>query len=251
MAMGPERADKSAARGGAQASTNVFERVLRGKGTRLDHKPAELNFIRSERYFRLLVEEAHDLIAVIGVDGTILYANPRYERVLAHSPDALVASSLYDLIHEEDRQLAARGIAEAAASDMAASVGEFRFRHRAGSWRVLECTVTRVSDDLGAQRLLINSRDVTERKEIEVERLDNAQVAAAVARLSAELISSLASEALLEKLAAVTREVLGCDLSHIVLRGAAAGDCSVAAASGYLPDEQYSGEQYYGEHNSG
>ncbi len=116
----------------------------------------------SEAHFRSLIENASDLIMVLAADGTILYASPSSERVVGHGPEALVGRRVVELIHVDDVPIALGVLARNDASTGCAVPVELRFRHRDGSWRVLETVAQSLLDDPAVKGIVVNSRDVTE-----------------------------------------------------------------------------------------
>ena len=124
-------------------------------------------WVRREELFRLIGENAADLIAVVGVDGSRIFNSLSYERVLGYTTAELSGSSSFEQIHPEDRER----VKEAAAVARRTGIGqqvEYRFRHKDGSWRVLESTASVIRNSAGEpDKLVIVNRDVTERKHAE------------------------------------------------------------------------------------
>jgi two-component system, cell cycle sensor histidine kinase and response regulator CckA len=118
-----------------------------------------------EELFRLISENATDMIAVVDMQGNRLYNSYSYETVLGYTPEELRQTpSLYQ-VHPDDRDR----VSEAAAIARATGVGqtiEYRFQHKNGTWRTLESTASVIRDAKGApEKLVIVNRDVTERKQ--------------------------------------------------------------------------------------
>ncbi len=118
---------------------------------------------RREEHFRSLIENALDLITIITEDGVIRYASPSHERVLGYSVKDLEGRNLLSLIHPDD----VTEFAAAFRGDEGLRSIESRVLHSAGSWRVLESFGRNLSHVAGVQGIVINSRDVTERKRAE------------------------------------------------------------------------------------
>jgi len=134
---------------------------------------------RREEHYRSLIEHSLDLISILNIDGTIRYVSPSHERVLGYPSDDLVGRNVFAFVHADD----IAGVKEAfAAHDGAASL-EFRFRHKDGSWRMLESFGRNLSHVPGVAGLVVNSRDVTDRKRLE-EQLHHSQRLEAVGRLA-------------------------------------------------------------------
>jgi len=119
-----------------------------------------------DRLFKLISENAADMIAVVDKNGHRLYNSPAYQKVLGYSQSDLPDSPL-EQIHPDDR---ARVLA---AAEKARITGrgerlEYRIRHNDGSWRVLESTASAIRGIEGEiEGLVIVNRDITERKRAE------------------------------------------------------------------------------------
>src|SRR5579863_3302844 len=120
--------------------------------------------VQREDLFRLISENAADMIAVVDVHGNRLYNSLSYEKVLGYSPEELSRSSSFEQIHPEDRE----HVKEAAEHARRTGTGqptEYRIRHKDGTWRTLESTASVIRNSKGEpDRLVIVNRDVTERK---------------------------------------------------------------------------------------
>jgi PAS domain S-box-containing protein len=132
-----------------------------------ERKRMEAALRQREEYFRALTERATDVITVLNADGIIRYESPAVEQVYGYKRDELVGRSVLDLIHPEDRARAQQALAESAATPGAATRIEVRFRHKDSSWRVLEATTRNLLDDPNVKGIVVNSRDTTERKQLE------------------------------------------------------------------------------------
>ena len=120
-----------------------------------------------DRLFKLISENAADMIAVIDMDGRRSYNSPAYQKILGYSQDELIATSPLEQIHPDDR---AR-VGGAAQKVRLTGVGErleYRIRHKDGSWRVLESTASPICGPNGeAEGLVVVNRDITQRKRAE------------------------------------------------------------------------------------
>jgi two-component system cell cycle sensor histidine kinase/response regulator CckA len=122
------------------------------------------NLVQREELFRLISENAADLIAVVDVHGNRIYNSLSYEKVLGYSPEELKSSSSFEQIHPEDRERVKAGAEEAQRTGVGQPL-EYRFRHKDGTWRVLESTASVIRNSKGEpDKLVIVNRDVTERK---------------------------------------------------------------------------------------
>jgi PAS domain S-box-containing protein len=129
--------------------------------------PAALSV--DEGFFRSLVENALDIILVIDPDGIIRYITPSVDAVLACAPDEIIGRAAAELVHPEDVAHAS----EAFAGDVLRPGGsrsiELRLRHKNGEWRVFEVAGKKPATQAGLPVLIVNCRDVTDRRETEIE----------------------------------------------------------------------------------
>jgi two-component system cell cycle sensor histidine kinase/response regulator CckA len=121
--------------------------------------------LEREQLFRLIGENAADLIAVVDMDGNRIYNSVSYERALGYTLDELKNSSGFEQMHPDDRPYVQQAAAEARTTGKGKTL-EYRMRHKNGSWRVLESTSSVIlSSKSVPEKLVIVSRDVTDRKE--------------------------------------------------------------------------------------
>ncbi len=130
-----------------------------------------------EEHFRSLIENATDVIAVLDGDGTLLYGSPSIERALGFKPAELIDTNALACIHPEDASKAAAGLARIMERPGDALSIEFRIRHKDGSWRVLDGMGRAVRDKDGALSVVLNCRDITEKKEMQAELLRREKLA--------------------------------------------------------------------------
>src|ERR1035437_7572680 len=121
-------------------------------------------WVQREELFRLISENAADLIAVVDMHGNRIYNSLSYERVLGYSPEELRSSSSFEQVHPEDRERVKAAAEEARRTGVGRPM-EYRIRHKDGTWRVLESTASVIRNSKGEpEQLVIVNRDITERK---------------------------------------------------------------------------------------
>ena len=129
----------------------------------------EILLIRqSEARFSSLVQNSSDVVMVVEADSTIRYMSPSVERVLGHAPGELEGTKLTVLIHPDDRagvlQFLTSGGRE---GDAHPGLTEFRMKHRDDFWLHVETLRTNLMHDENVKGIVLNTRDVSERKAFE------------------------------------------------------------------------------------
>jgi len=120
-----------------------------------------------EEMFRLISENAADMIAVVDMDGNRIFNSLSYQKVLGYSAEELQTSSSFEQIHPDDRARVQKAAEDSRRSGMGTTL-EYRLRHKNGAWLVLESTSSVIRNDKGdPEKLVIVNRDVTERKRAE------------------------------------------------------------------------------------
>jgi two-component system cell cycle sensor histidine kinase/response regulator CckA len=139
--------------------------------------------LEREELFRVITENAADMIAVVDTKGRFLYSSPAYERILGYAADELRQTTVFDQIHPADCAL----LFEATQAKRSSGNGrrvEYRIRHRDGNWCMLESTTSAIVNAQGeVQRFVIVNRDITARKSLE-DQFRQSQKMEAVGRLS-------------------------------------------------------------------
>jgi diguanylate cyclase (GGDEF)-like protein/PAS domain S-box-containing protein len=115
---------------------------------------------------RTFLAKALDGLVVLDEKGTITYASPGFTSVLGTRHD-LVGSNALDLIHPDDAGAIRAALATVLGRDEGAMVLEFRGEHADGTWRWLEARATNLLGDPEIGGVLMNVRDVSERRSYE------------------------------------------------------------------------------------
>jgi PAS domain S-box-containing protein len=128
------------------------------------HKRAERALQLSERRFRALAESGLDFISLLAADGTLLWESPGAIHPLGYPPDAFLGHSLFELVHPDDADRIRHALAEVVQEPANPQQGVFRLRRSDGSWCWVEASAANRLHDESVQAIVINYRDITERK---------------------------------------------------------------------------------------
>jgi diguanylate cyclase (GGDEF)-like protein/PAS domain S-box-containing protein len=123
--------------------------------------------LASERRYRHLTQNSSDLVTMMEATGLVRYQSPALERMLGYPPAELLGKNAFDYVHPDDLSRVKSVFAEGLKDPDARPAVEYRFRHRDGSWRWLESVGTNLTDEPGANSYVVNTRDITGRREAE------------------------------------------------------------------------------------
>ncbi|HVZ65165.1 MAG TPA: PAS domain S-box protein [Lacunisphaera sp.] len=139
-----------------------------------DRKQAELALQQSqeklrgeEARFRALVEKSFEAVSVLDVRGHRIYASPSTERVLGYPTEELIGRSAFDFVHPDDRRRTGAAFAALVREPGGAASIEVRILRRDGAARWFEVTGTNLLHIPSVRGIVINYREITERKEAE------------------------------------------------------------------------------------
>ena len=135
----------------------------------VERKQAEEELHRQEKRFRSLIENSLDNISLLAADGTLLWENPAVNRTLGYEQDKFVNHNIFELMHPDDAGWTSELFAKLIREPGSQRRGTFRLRHQDGIWRWIEATATNMLNEPSVNAIVINYRDVTERKQSEIE----------------------------------------------------------------------------------
>ena len=149
--------DQGTAIGTAGISRDITER-----------KRAQTSLQRAEAYFRSLIENSAEMIAVLGADQSFVYQSPAAERITGYKPEEFAGRKFAEFIHPDDLSALAAGFARnAQQTGQIGPVVEFRHRRKDGSWCYLAAIGHTVEREDGSRVMVSNARDITEHKRAE------------------------------------------------------------------------------------
>jgi PAS domain S-box-containing protein len=150
-------------------------------------KQVEAALREQEAFFRLIAENIGDMVAVLDLEGRRLYNSPSY-RALFGEPDALQGTDSFADIHPDDRDKVRKVFTETVRTGHGYRVN-FRFVLADGRVRSIESQGGVIRGEGGqVERVVVVSRDITERRQMEDEiRQLNTELEARVRQRTAEL----------------------------------------------------------------
>ena len=130
-------------------------------------KGAEDALRASEERFRSLLRYASDIIVVMDAEGTILYESPAVERILGLKPAQRVGTSVFDRVHPDDAELMRNKLTELLKTTQERTPMWYRIRDNEDSWHHFEAIATNLLHDPTVRGIVVNIRDITERRRAE------------------------------------------------------------------------------------
>jgi diguanylate cyclase (GGDEF)-like protein/PAS domain S-box-containing protein len=176
----------------------------------IDREQAAALTDQRERRFRALVQSSSDLVFAVDSTRSITYASPSCTKVLGYEPEVLLGSETGTLVHPDDFDVllhAFLGIVDSPGGSVEFSI---RVRHRNGTWRWLEGLATNLLDDPAVAGMVVNARDVTERR-LRLERHT------AMSDLGREVLRSTTLDASVSSVVEVVNRIVGSRETRIVV----------------------------------
>ena len=135
-----------------------------------EYRKVERALEASEARFRAITESAMDIVTIVDDKGIIQYQSPSVKHLLGFEPDQMIGVNQFEVVHRDDVSL----LKEAFESLILRGPGtqtenpiEFRVRHKDGTWRTLESMGKNSLDHPHIRGVIINTRDISERRAIQ------------------------------------------------------------------------------------
>ncbi|HKS37219.1 MAG TPA: PAS domain S-box protein, partial [Verrucomicrobiae bacterium] len=133
-----------------------------------ERKQSEAAIALSEKRFRALIERSSDCIWLVNPAGEVLYdAEPATLRNLGYTKNEIVGRNALELVHPDDLDRMRGLLADLIPNAGACFTAQYRQQHKDGSWHWMEGTATNLLGESSVGAIVINARDITERKRAE------------------------------------------------------------------------------------
>ena len=129
----------------------------------------EMHRRQTEERFRALIQNSSDVVAIVGADGASRYVSPVVERVLGYTPENGLGKNVFrsPVLHPDDVGRVQDTFARITGIPGAEATVDFRLRHADGRWVQVEATTKNLLADPSIGGIVVNYRDITERKTLE------------------------------------------------------------------------------------
>lgn len=145
----------------------AFELLAVQTGYALENATLARDLQQREAWFRSLVQNASDVVCVADSLGRLSYITPSISRLLGYDVAQTAGADIFNVVHEEDRAAVQHLFRTLGGGAGASEQAELRLRHRDGSWRWVEAVFTNLQEEPSVGGMVVNFRDITERKAFE------------------------------------------------------------------------------------
>lgn len=141
-----------------------------------------------KQWFRILIHNISDIVALIDATGTLHFVNPRLETVLGYRTADVLGRNIFDFVHPEDVPRAAAEYTETIRRQGEGVPSVLRLRDTSGEWIPFEIIANNQLQDPEVQGVIFTARDVRYREEVkEAIRSANVEVQERVEARTSEL----------------------------------------------------------------
>ncbi|HVM60907.1 MAG TPA: PAS domain S-box protein [Verrucomicrobiae bacterium] len=116
---------------------------------------------------RVLVENISDVIMSCDERGITKYVSPSIEHILGYKPEELIGRDAFEHVHPEDAAPLRKGFLEAVGKPGHTEALKYRYRHKDGSWRILECVGKNLLEEPGICGMVVYCHDATVRLDVQ------------------------------------------------------------------------------------
>ena len=148
----------------SEADKKLMGIIAAAIGVEEERKKEAIVWAQNEAKWRSLIHNSSNLITILEADGSIRYVSPAIQGILGCRPGELMGKNMFDFVHPDDVSSVKNDFQGVLQNPTTALSIEFRVRHKDGSWRYVESTYSNLLMDAPVSRIVVNTREVTERK---------------------------------------------------------------------------------------
>lgn len=134
-----------------------------------ERKETEQKIIRMGQHYQALIEKAPDGIVLINADGNFKFISPSARKMFGYTNTDKITSHPMELTHPDDLPMVLSLLQNLVQNPSEVSTLQYRFSDKDGQWRWVESTFSNLLSDPSVEAIVINFRDITDRKVAEEE----------------------------------------------------------------------------------
>ncbi|RFS17706.1 PAS domain S-box protein [Emticicia sp. C21] len=135
-----------------------------------DKKKAEDAIRNNEKRFRSLLQNSNDGLSLMSIDGVMLEISPAGKRITGYDDNEMIGQARYDLIHPDDLENVSQAFIDVIEDPSKTKNFQYRSLSKDGTYKWLEACCQNLLHEPTVGAIVINYRDITERKNQEMER---------------------------------------------------------------------------------
>lgn len=171
---------------------------------------------RNERRLSSLLEHSYDAVAVVDHEGVFTYISSSIHQILGYQPEDLLGTNGFALIHPDEIPDAQAAFAHALEAPRSPVQVQFRAHRCDGSWQWLEVLGTNLLEEPIVGGVVVNLRDITERKKAEVQLAARLRQQATLSELGQRAMSARDLQALMDEVVERVAQVLEVEYCKIL-----------------------------------
>lgn len=161
---------------------------LTKSNARLEEQIQEVN--NAQKRTQVLLENASEVISIYDASGIIKYVSPSVNSILGYKPEELIGISDISFIHEKGQDSFKQLFAELISTPEEMQTAQFSYLKKDGERTWLEVSGKNLISDPVIQGIVVNSRDISARRQAEKEQRIRAKMQA-LSENSLDLITRL------------------------------------------------------------
>lgn len=164
---------------------------LKRTNQRLEDQIEEVN--RTQKRMQLLLENASEVITIYEEDRKVRYISPSVEKILGYTQNELIGFSDIDKVHEENKETFQHMFEQLLAHPTEQVTLQYQYKRQDGDFIWVETTGTNMLADAAIQGIIVNTRDITEKRRAEQEERMRSKMQA-LSENSPDLITRIDNE---------------------------------------------------------
>lgn len=138
----------------------------------------EASKVKSEERFRALIEKSTDAIALVTAKGKVVYASPATKGLMGYTPEEFKKlTNPFELAPPDDRKFVTKLFEKLLSNPGSTENAVYRVLHKDGRKIWIESAMTNLIEDPNVNAIVINYRDISERKNFETQKIDFISIA--------------------------------------------------------------------------
>jgi len=132
-----------------------------------EQKLAEEKILKLEQYYQALTEKAFDGLVLLDAEAKFKFVSPATRKMFGYSDSDAITQNPAEMTHPEDLDMVLKNLTQLFEDPSYVPTLQYRFAHKNGTWMWVETTFCNYLADPNVESIVLNFRDITERKRVE------------------------------------------------------------------------------------